>query len=62
MLCIYIPSDSWEVDRAKSSNDLKSELLKVTMKDVVFSEIKPSSYFTGGTLRFRYRALLVNSI
>jgi hypothetical protein len=34
----------------------------VTMKNVVFWEIKPSSYFRGDTLRLRYRAQLVNAM
>jgi hypothetical protein len=32
----------------------------VTMKNGVFCDIKPSSYFTGDTLRLRYRAQPVN--
>jgi hypothetical protein len=34
----------------------------VAMKNVVFWDIKPRSYFTGDTLRLRYRAQLVNAI
>jgi hypothetical protein len=34
----------------------------VTMKNAVFWDIKPSSYFTGNTLRLRYRAQPVNAI
>jgi hypothetical protein len=32
----------------------------VAMKNVVFWDIKPTSYFEGDTLRFRYRAQPVN--
>jgi hypothetical protein len=32
------------------------------MKNVVFWDIKPSSYFTGDTLRLRYGALSVNAM
>jgi hypothetical protein len=34
----------------------------VTMKNVVFWDLKPSSYFTGDTLRLRYRAQPVNAM
>jgi hypothetical protein len=34
----------------------------VTMKNVVFWDIKPSSYFTGDTLRLRYRVQPVNAM
>jgi hypothetical protein len=34
----------------------------VTMKNVVFCDIKPSSYFTGDTLFLRHRVQLVNSM
>jgi hypothetical protein len=34
----------------------------VTMKNVVFCDIKPSSYFTGDTLRLRYRVQPVNAM
>jgi hypothetical protein len=34
----------------------------VTMKNDVFWDIKPSSYFTGDTLRLRYRAKPVNAM
>jgi hypothetical protein len=34
----------------------------VTMKNVVFWDIKPSSYFTGDTLRLRYRVQPVNDM
>jgi hypothetical protein len=34
--------------------------MAVTMKNVVFWDIKPSSYLTGDTLLIRYRAQLVN--
>jgi hypothetical protein len=34
----------------------------VTMKNVVFWDIKPSSYFTGDTLRLRYRIQPVNAM
>jgi hypothetical protein len=34
----------------------------VTMKNVVFWDIKPSSYLTGDTLRLRYRAQPVNAM
>jgi hypothetical protein len=33
-----------------------------TMKNVVFWDIKPSSYLTGDTLRLRYRAQPVNAM
>jgi hypothetical protein len=36
--------------------------MAVTMKKVVFWDIKPSSYFTGDTLRLRYRVQLVNAM
>jgi hypothetical protein len=34
----------------------------VIMKNVVFWNIEPSSYFTGDTLRLRYRAQPVNAM
>jgi hypothetical protein len=34
----------------------------VTMKNGVFWDIKPSSYFAGDTLRLRYRAQPVNAM
>jgi hypothetical protein len=34
----------------------------LTVKNVVFWDIKPSSYFTGDTLRLRYRVQPVNSM
>jgi hypothetical protein len=34
----------------------------VTMKNVVFWDIKPSSYFTGDTLRLSYRVQTVNVV
>jgi hypothetical protein len=34
----------------------------VTVKNVVFWDIKPSSYLTGDTLRLRYRAHPVNAM
>jgi hypothetical protein len=34
----------------------------VTMKNAVFWDIKPSSYFTGDTLRLRYRVKPVNAM
>jgi hypothetical protein len=34
----------------------------VTMKNVVFWDKKPSSYFTGDTLRLRYRIQPVNAM
>jgi hypothetical protein len=34
----------------------------VTMKNVVFWDIKPSSYFTGDTLRVHYRVQPVNAM
>jgi hypothetical protein len=34
----------------------------VTMKNVVFWDIEPSSYFTGDTLRLRYRVQPVNAM
>jgi hypothetical protein len=34
----------------------------VTTENAVFWDIKPSSYFTGDTLRLRYRAQPVNAM
>jgi hypothetical protein len=37
-------------------------LMTVTMKNVVFCDIKPSSYLTGDTLRIHYRAQPLNAM
>jgi hypothetical protein len=34
----------------------------VTMKNAIFWDIKPSSYFTGDTLRLHYRVQPVNAM
>jgi hypothetical protein len=34
----------------------------MTMKNVFFWDIKPTSYFTGDTLRLRYRVQPVNAM
>jgi hypothetical protein len=46
-----------------SLNRLRLEVFTaVTMKNAVFWDMKPSSYFTGNTLPLRYRAQPVNAM
>jgi hypothetical protein len=38
------------------------DFTEVTMNNIVFWDIKPSSYLTGDTLRLRYRVQPVNGM
>jgi hypothetical protein len=46
---------------AENTSDVRSELSTAVTMNVVFWDIKPSSYRTGDTLRLRYRAKPVNA-
>jgi hypothetical protein len=50
-------------DAVALDNDKQSEAFTaVTMKNLVFWDIKPTSYLTGDILRLRYRVQPVNAI
>jgi hypothetical protein len=57
---IWIPTQHLLWDQGKPRKTLIE--LVVTMKTAVFCYIKTSSYFTGDTLRLRYRAQAVSTM